>query len=117
VDALGLITTGPDSAGSDPGPVSYRLGGEHATVTDADAVLGYLDPARFLSGEVSLDVAAAAAAIKVQIADKLGIGLAEAAWASTPPERSMANGGAGARHQRGQDPGLLPLFVSGGTDR
>src|SRR5882762_5951977 len=58
VDALGLITTGPDSAGSDPGPVSYRLGGEHATVTDADAVLGYLDPDRFLSGEVSLDVAA-----------------------------------------------------------
>jgi N-methylhydantoinase A len=116
VDALGLITTGPDSAGSDPGPVSYRLGGEHATVTDADAVLGYLDPERFLSGEVSLDVAAAAAAIKVQIADKLGIGVAEAAWGiHTTANESMANAARVHVIERGQDPGRLPLFVSGGN--
>ncbi|HEY2095069.1 MAG TPA: hydantoinase/oxoprolinase family protein [Pseudonocardia sp.] len=116
VDALGLITTGPDSAGSDPGPVSYRLGGEHATVTDADAVLGYLDPDRFLSGEVSLDVAAAAAAIKLQIADKLGIGVAEAAWGiHTTANESMANAARVHVIERGRDPGRLPLFVSGGN--
>jgi len=116
VNALGLITTGPDSAGADPGPVSYRLGGEHCTVTDADAVLGYLDPERFLGGEVPLDVTAAATAIKAQIADKLGIGLAEAAWGiHTTANESMANAARVHVIERGQDPGRLPLFVSGGN--
>uniref|UniRef100_UPI00117EB539 hydantoinase/oxoprolinase family protein n=1 Tax=Streptomyces viridosporus TaxID=67581 RepID=UPI00117EB539 len=62
VNSLGLITVGPDSAGSEPGPVSYGRGGEHCTVTDADAVLGYLDPDHFLGGDMPLDVEAAAAA-------------------------------------------------------
>ena len=116
VNALGLITTGPDSAGSDPGPVCYRLGGEHATVTDADAVLGYLDPDRFLGGKLPLDVAAAAAAIKAQIADKLGIGVAEAAWGiHTTANESMANAARVHVIERGRDPGRLPLFVSGGN--
>ena len=53
VDALGLLRVGPDSAGADPGPVCYGLGGTEPTVTDADLVLGYLDPAYFLGGRMA----------------------------------------------------------------
>ncbi|WP_037080750.1 hydantoinase/oxoprolinase family protein [Pseudonocardia spinosispora] len=116
IDALGMITTGPDSAGSDPGPVCYGRGGTRCTVTDADAVLGYLDPETFGDGQVRLDVAAAAAAIAEQIAVPLGISVAEAAWGiHTTANESMANAARVHAVERGQDPGRLPLFVSGGN--
>lgn len=63
LDALGRLRVGPASAGSEPGPACYGRGGEHATVTDADAVLGYLDPERFAQGKLTLDVAAASLAV------------------------------------------------------
>ncbi|MCE2519251.1 MAG: hydantoinase/oxoprolinase family protein [Alphaproteobacteria bacterium] len=56
IDGLGLLQVGPDSAGSEPGPACYGLGGETATVTDADLVLGYLDSESFLGGRMKLDV-------------------------------------------------------------
>ena len=56
VNALGLLKVGPDSAGADPGPVCYGRGGTEPTVTDADLVLGYLDPAFFLGGGMALDL-------------------------------------------------------------
>ncbi|GAA5173072.1 hydantoinase/oxoprolinase family protein [Pseudonocardia eucalypti] len=116
VNALGLITTGPDSAGAEPGPVCYGRGGERCTVTDADAVLGYLDPERFGGGEVKLDVAAAAEAIREQIAGRLGVGLAEAAWGiHACANESMANAARVHAIERGQDPARLPLFTSGGN--
>ena len=59
VDALGLLKVGPDSAGADPGPACYGRGGTAPTVTDADLVLGYLDPGYFLGGQMPLDVEAA----------------------------------------------------------
>ena len=80
LDPLGLIQVGPDSAGSDPGPVCYGKGGTEPTVTDADLVLGYLDSKSFLGGAMSLDRAAARSAIKTSLADPLGISAEEAAW-------------------------------------
>ncbi|MEV0056586.1 hydantoinase/oxoprolinase family protein [Saccharopolyspora shandongensis] len=116
VDPLGLITVGPDSAGSEPGPVSYGRGGTRCTVTDADVVLGYLDPARFLGGDMPLDAAAAAAAIREQVADRLGVSVLEAAWGiHTTANENMANAARVHAIERGQDPGRLPLFVSGGN--
>lgn len=80
IDQLGLIQVGPDSAGSDPGPACYGLGGDAPTVTDADLVLGYLDPGSFLGGAMHLDQDAATTAIQKKIADPLGISVEEAAW-------------------------------------
>src|SRR3954454_2711348 len=65
VDTLGLLACGPESAGADPGPACYGGGGTLPTVTDADLVLGYLDPAFFLGGDMALDVEAAREAIRV----------------------------------------------------
>jgi N-methylhydantoinase A len=59
VDALGLLKVGPESAGAEPGPACYGRGGKEPTVTDADLVLGYLDPSYFLGGKMSLDIEAA----------------------------------------------------------
>lgn len=116
VNSLGLITVGPDSAGSEPGPVSYGRGGEQCTVTDADVVLGYLDPDHFLGGDMPLDVEVATAAIDRQIARKLGIGVAEAAWGiHATANENMANAARVHAIERGQDPTRLPMFVSGGN--
>ncbi len=62
-DALGLLRVGPESAGAAPGPACYGRGGVEPTVTDADLLLGHLDPAYFLGGEMPLDLAAAEAAV------------------------------------------------------
>ena len=79
VDAGGLLHVGPQSAGAMPGPVAYGRGGEAPTVTDASAVLGHLDPDFFLGGAMTLDRAAAKAAIEKHVADPLGIDVAAAA--------------------------------------
>src|SRR5207302_2309719 len=68
VDSLGLLRVGPDSAGADPGPAAYGLGGQEPTVTDADLVLGYLDPGFFLGGRMELDPDAAHRAIESRVA-------------------------------------------------
>jgi len=71
---------GPDSAGADPGPACYGLGGTEPTVTDANLVLGYLDAGFFLGGARRLDAAAAASAIEAHVAKPLGVSLVDAAW-------------------------------------
>jgi N-methylhydantoinase A len=80
VDELGLLKVGPASAGADPGPACYGLGGTDATVTDADLVLGYLNPANFLGGRMHLSTAAATDAIRSAIAEPMGISILDAAW-------------------------------------
>ena len=80
VDAGGLLRVGPESAGADPGPACYGLGGTRPTVTDADVVLGIIDPDYFLGGRMRLDREAAETAVGT-IADALGIELAAAARA------------------------------------
>lgn len=76
----GVCKVGPQSAGADPGPACYGKGGEMPTVTDADLVLGYLNPDYFLGGKMKLDMEGAKRAIKEQIAEPLGLDLIEAAY-------------------------------------
>jgi N-methylhydantoinase A len=80
VDDLGLLKVGPASAGADPGPACYGLGGTDPTVTDSDAVLGFLNPSNFLGGRMNLSIDAAEAAIRARIAEPMGIGVVEAAF-------------------------------------
>jgi len=80
VDHLGLLKVGPHSAGANPGPAAYGLGGCLPTVTDADLVLGYIDPARFLGGDMPLDAQAAARAVEEHVATPLRLEVVEAAW-------------------------------------
>jgi N-methylhydantoinase A len=81
VDEGGLLHVGPQSAGAEPGAVCYGRGGTLPTVTDACAVLGYLDPDYFLGGDMPLDIAAAARAIEREVGAPLGLGVDEAAAA------------------------------------
>ncbi len=80
IDVRGAISVGPRSAGADPGPACYGRGGGDATLTDANLVLGYLDPDFFLGGAMPLDLAAAKAAIAERIAGPLDLSLERAAW-------------------------------------
>ena len=79
VEQGGYIYVGPESAGAEPGPACYGLGGELPTVTDADVVLGIIDPAGFLGGKLALDREKAREAIKVHVADPLALSIEEAA--------------------------------------
>lgn len=81
IDIDGRLQVGPDSAGADPGPASYGRGGQDATITDADVVLGYLNPHYFLGGELLLDVKQAYKAISTKVADPIGATVLEAALA------------------------------------
>ncbi len=78
IDSLGLMKIGPESAGASPGPACYGFSGAQPTVTDADVLLGYLNPDYFLGGEMSLDVSAAEQVIQ-QVAEPLGMNVIEAA--------------------------------------
>ncbi|CAM5761592.1 5-oxoprolinase [Labrys miyagiensis] len=73
VDAMGRIQTGPESAGSEPGPACYGRGGTHPAITDADLVLGKLDPDNFAGGAIRLDTAASQAAITRDVGERLSL--------------------------------------------
>jgi N-methylhydantoinase A len=116
IDALGLLKVGPDSAGAEPGPVCYGRGGTEPTVTDADLILGYLDPAFFLGGRMKLDLGATERAIRERIADPLGISVPEAAWGiHQVVNESMANAARVHAIERGKDARSFPLFAFGGA--
>ena len=115
VDSLGLLKVGPDSAGADPGPVCYGRGATQPTVTDANLILGYLDPGYFLGGKMSLDVEAARAAIDTNIAKPLGMTIEDAAWGIHQiANENMANAARVHALERGKDPRRFPLFAFGG---
>ena len=115
VGPLGLPKIGPESAGADPGPACYGRGGEEPTVTDADLLLGYLDPDFFLGGRMSLDRAAAEGAMK-KISDKLGLGPIEAAWGvHQVVNENMANAARVHAVERGKDPRKYLLLAFGGA--
>lgn len=80
VNSLGLLNVGPRSAGAAPGPACYGLGGADPTVTDADLLLGYLDPAHFLGGDMPLDPELAREAVARKIATPLDMSVEEVAW-------------------------------------
>ncbi|MFM9106218.1 MAG: hydantoinase/oxoprolinase family protein [Chloroflexota bacterium] len=116
VNALGLLKVGPDSAGADPGPVCYGRGGTEPTVTDADLVLGYLDPAFFLGGGMALDLEGARRAIAARIGEPLGLGIEEAAWGIHQiVNENMASAARIHALERGKDPRAQPVFAFGGA--
>ncbi len=116
VDSLGLLKVGPDSAGADPGPACYGRGGTHPTVTDADLVLGYLDPDFFLGGTMRLDVAAAEESLTRHIGTPLGMSAAEAAWGiHKVVNEAMANAARVHVVERGKNPRALPIIAFGGA--
>jgi len=116
IDSAGAVHVGPQSAGADPGPACYNRGGTEPTVTDADLVLGFINADYFLGGDMSVDVEASGAAIKEKIADRLGMGISEAAHGIY---RLINANMLGAMRivtvQRGYDPRDFSLLVSGGT--
>lgn len=116
IDSLGLLKVGPQSAGSDPGPVCYGRGGEEPTVTDADLILGYLDPEFFLGGEMSLDLDATRHAIETKVAQPLGIDVTEAAWGiHQVVNENMASAARVHAVEQGKDPRKYPVFAFGGA--
>lgn len=116
VDALGLLKVGPDSAGAEPGPACYGRGGTEPTVTDADLVLGYLDPGFFLGGRMKLDLEAARRSIQQSLAAKLGVSVEQAAWGiHQVVNENMANAARVHVIERGKDPQRFPLFALGGA--
>jgi N-methylhydantoinase A len=116
VDRLGLLTVGPDSAGADPGPVCYRQGGAEPTVTDADLVLGYLDPEFFLGGRMRLDREAARQAIADRVAQPLGMDPVRAAWGiHQVVNEQMASAARIHAVEGGKDLRRFPLFAFGGA--
>src|SRR6202035_3680449 len=111
----GLLRVGHDSAGSVPGPVCYGRGGQRATVTDSDAALGYLPAKGFAGGRMELDVEAGRAAIARDVADPLGLGVDDAAWAiQRIVNANMANAVRKVLSQHGADPRTLSLVAYGG---
>lgn len=112
----GLLRVGPDSAGAVPGPVCYGRGGTLATVTDADLVLGILAPDNFLGGRMKLDLAAATAAIREQIAMPLGMSVeAAAAGIRRVVDGHMADTLREVTIGRGHDPRDFVLLAYGGA--
>jgi N-methylhydantoinase A len=116
VNQFGLIKVGPESAGASPGPACYGRGGQLPTVTDADLVLGYLNPEYFLGGDMQLDRAAAVHAIDEHIARPMGLGVDEAAWSIHQiVNENMAAAARIHAVERGMDVRAYPLFAFGGA--
>jgi N-methylhydantoinase A len=116
IDAGGLLRMGPQSAGATPGPASYGSGGTLPTTTDANVVLGYLDPAYFAGGRMRLDAAAAHRAIEQHIAKPLGLTVEQAAAGMYRVAcNNMAQGVREISIKRGFDPREFPMIVAGGA--
>ena len=116
VDEGGLLRMGPQSAGSNPGPACYDLGGELPACTDADLILGYLDKDFFAGGKIPLNYNRAEKAIKEKIADPLGMDVVEAAAGMYRIINvNMASGVREVSVKRGHDPREFPLVVAGGA--
>ncbi len=114
--AMGLIRVGPDSAGAEPGPICYGRGGTQPTITDANLILGYLNPGFFNGGTMRLELAQAAEVMEREIARPLGLTLDGAAWgvhsiANANMERAMRI----VSIERGRDPRRYALVAFGGA--
>ncbi len=116
VSRLGLLQVGPESAEADPGPASYGNGGLHPTVTDADLLLGYLNPGFFAGGQMRLDTAAAQRAIESDVAGPLGLSSTDAAWGIYRiVNESMASAARVHFAERSRDPRRYAMVASGGA--
>ncbi|MDH3737733.1 MAG: hydantoinase/oxoprolinase family protein, partial [Alphaproteobacteria bacterium] len=116
VNDLGLLQVGPDSAGSDPGPASYDLGGSEPTVTDADLLLGYLNPDYFLGGQMRLDAKAAERAVKDNLAEATGLTTIDsAAGVHELVNENMTSAARMYIAEKGQAPSRLSMVAFGGA--
>ncbi|HVC55697.1 MAG TPA: hydantoinase/oxoprolinase family protein [Stellaceae bacterium] len=116
IDAGGALQVGPMSAGAAPGPVAYDQGGEQPTVTDANLVLGYLNPSHLVGGALSLNAAKARTVIADKIAHPLGLSLEEAAYgAHRIAASNMIRAIKSVSSERGRDPRDYALVAFGGN--
>ncbi|TMK03529.1 MAG: hydantoinase/oxoprolinase family protein [Alphaproteobacteria bacterium] len=116
IDTLGRIVVGPDSAGSEPGPVCYGRGGKEPTVTDADAALGRIDPTTFSGGKMPLDVAAAQRTLAERIGAPLKLATEHAALGvSEIVDENMANAARVHAIESGKDLQPRTLIAFGGA--
>ena len=116
IDEGGLLRMGPQSAGSKPGPVCYNLGGEEPTCTDADLVLGYLDPDFFAGGRIKLNLDKAKKAIEDKLAKPLKYDIYEtAAGMYNIINVNMAAAVREVAVKEGVDPRDFPMIVAGGA--
>ncbi len=116
IDEIGALKVGPTSAGASPGPISYRLGGTEPTITDANVVLGRLDPDNFLGGAMKLDADGARAGIERTVAKPLGMDVIAAAKAIVDIAVSkMSLAVREVSVEKGYDPRDFALFASGGA--
>jgi N-methylhydantoinase A len=116
IDSAGGLHVGPRSAGADPGPVCYNAGGTEPTLTDANAVLGYIRPGPVANGDVSVDPEAAGRTIEEHIARPLGYDVFEAAYgihriANAATMRALSE----VSTQRGRDPREYRIIAFGGS--
>jgi N-methylhydantoinase A len=116
IDRGGSMRVGPESAGADPGPVCYGRGGRIPTVTDANVVLGFLNPDYLVGGSLRLDADRAAQALTESIARPLGLEVAEAAWGvHVLANAMMARAVRAVSSERGRDPRQFVLMAFGGN--
>ena len=116
IDGLGLLKVGPESAGSEPGPVCYRRGGAEPAVTDSDLLLGYLSPEFFLGGDMSLDLGAVRTAVEERIATPLNITVEQAAAGiHAIVNETMASATRMYIAEKGRDPRRYTMIAFGGA--
>jgi len=116
IDKGGMLKIGPKSAGSDPGPVCYDMGGMEPTVTDANLILGYLNKEYFLGGEMKVNYLKAYNIIEEKIAKPLGMSVEEAAYGVNKIiNQNMADATKVVSVQRGHDPREYSLISAGGA--
>lgn len=116
VDAGGALRVGPQSAGADPGPVCYNLGGTEPTVTDANLSLGRIDPGYFLGGEITLNELEARKAVQTNIAERFSMDTVEAADGIIEViNANMARAMRSILTERGYDPREFVLMAFGGA--
>jgi len=114
-EGMGLLRVGPESAGSEPGPVAYGKGGRQPTVTDAALVLGYLNPGYFLGGEMTIDIDGAFSSI-AKLAKQVGRDVVgTAAGICQVVNENMAAAARLHAVERGKDPRGLSLYAFGGA--
>jgi N-methylhydantoinase A len=116
VDVMRQIRVGPESAGSDPGPACYGRGGTRPAVTDADLVLGRLDPAWFAGGTIALSADASAQALQAEVGSRLGMDQVTAAFAvSEVVDENMANAARAHAVENGEDLAGYTMIAFGGA--
>ena len=116
VDQLRQIRVGPESAGSEPGPACYGRGGEHPAVTDADLIMGKLDPDNFAGGSIRLETGKSAAALNAHIGQILDMDATEAAWGlAEVVDENMANAARVHAIENGEDLSEYSMIAFGGA--